>query len=397
LKILCWLKFLSFLCLLLVQNESIAQTVDPNQIAFEKSLFHLNQQEYSEAINGFEELYLKTKAPRVMLEWARACYLSGDLKRAKELFQEVLGENPPMMVRERIGFFLEEISLSEGKIEASSGVVVDTNPRAVTNNRILNIFGQSFAYNPTFDTSPQFGIGYGLLGAKAFGDEKRFLVGFNINGAKFEDYFFDRTNLEEYATYRIFDNSNLKIKGSYEQFFYGGNLLYTAPGISLLNSKNFPNGAYWTNTIKFSNLDYPDYSYLSGPLNSFITSYGYPIIKNGTLGFELGIDRANANENPYSYWNQSIGLVGNLYLTNLYLKFQAKAVAANRTFDDLDPLFGIVRQDKKRGIYFSLIKTDWKIYGVAPSLDIGYEINDSNIDLYTYSRNIMALNLKKVY
>jgi len=388
----CLLLFLVF-----VAFQLKAQATDENQVKFERAILLLNSQDYIPAIEIFRDLYQSTNSPRVKLEWARASYLSGNFIEAEKLFKEVLSENPPMMVREKIGIFLEEIALSEGKVEASAGIVQDSNPRAVTNNRIINLYGQSYQYDPGFNTSPQWGIGYNLIGAKAFGDQKRLLLGFSVNGAKFEDYFFDRTSLQSYAMYRIFDEPNVKIKTNYEQFYYGGNLLYTAPSASLIHSKNFMSGAYWLNEAKFSKLEYPDYSYLNGPLNSITTSYGYPIVSNATLGFELGLDRAKANESPYSFKTQTFGLVSNLYLTDMFMKIQVKVIGSNRIFDDYDPLFGVIRQDKKRGAYLNLVKTDWKIYGVAPSLDIGYEINDSNIDIYTYTRSIIGLNFKKVY
>ena len=386
-----------FLCLVFVVFQLKAQALDENQVKFEQGVLYLNSQDYTQAIQIFRELYHKTSAPRVKLEWARASYLSGDLVEAEKLFKEVLKENPPMMVRERIGIFLEEISLSKGKIEASVGFVMDTNPRAVTNNRIINLYGQSYQYDPGFDTSPQLGVGYNLIGALAVDSDKRLLLGFGVNGAKFEDYFFDRTSIQEYAIYRVLDSPQIKLKTNYEQFYYGGNLLYTAPSISVLHSKDFSTGAYWINEIKLSKLDYPDYSYLSGPLNSITTSYGYPVISNGTLGIELGLDRAKANESPYSFRTQTFGLVGNLFITDMFLKINLKLVAANRVFDDYDPVFGVIRGDKRRGAYLSLIKTDWKMFGVAPSLDVGYEINDSNIDVYTYTRNIVGMNFKRVY
>ena len=384
-------------CLVLLPFHTIAQDIDPNQIAFEKGINAINDSNYSDAIPILRNLFEVTNSPRVKLEWARAAYFSGDLDSAEALFKDVLLLDPPMMVREKIGIFLEEIALSQGKIEASAGIVFDSNPRAVTNNRIINLYGFSFQYDPGIDTSPQLGLGYQLFGAKAFGQEKRFMIGFNINGAKFEDHFFDRTSLQEYAAYRIFDNPNIKLKANFEQFYYGGHLLYTAPSTSVLHLKNFQSGASWNNEIKFSKLDYPEYDYLSGPLNSLTTSYAYPVFPNGTLGFELGLDRAKANESPYAFRTQTLALTSNIYVTDFFIKAQVKLLASNRIFDDFDPLFGIIRQDRRRGAYLSLLKTDWKVYGVAPSIDIGYEINDSNIDIYTYKRDIIGLNFKKVY
>lgn len=143
-----------------------------NQAQFETALSWAAEGRLSEANDLLLNLYTRTKSPRVLLEGARVLYLAGEHEEAEILFKQVLALKPPMMVRERVIVYLNNIANSRGRIEASFGLIRDTNPRAITNSRTLTIMGQTFAYNPQFDTSPQWGMGYQLSGYKNFGSEK---------------------------------------------------------------------------------------------------------------------------------------------------------------------------------------------------------------------------------
>jgi hypothetical protein len=43
------------------------------------------------------------------------------------------------------------------------------------------------------------------------------------------------------------------------------------------------------------------------------------------------------------------------------------------------------------------MKTDWQFGGLSPSLELGFEVNDSNLALYSYNRYITNFSLKKLY
>jgi hypothetical protein len=74
-----------------------------------------------------------------------------------------------------------------------------------------------------------------------------------------------------------------------------------------------------------------------------------------------------------------------------------RASVSRRDFESEDPFFGAVRSDDKCGVYLNILKADWKIYGMAPMLDIGYEKNTSSIELFSYKRVISTMSFKKVY
>jgi len=376
------------------QNEA---EVVINQSNFEIGLQKLFNKEYKEASEIFENLYVKTKSPRVKLEWARALYLQGNRKQSEKLFNEVLALDPPMMVREKIGGYLEDISVSTGKLEANVGFIKDTNPRFVTNNQTINLFGQSYSYNPGFDTSPKYGTSYFLSGAKGLDDKNEWVLGFGVNGASFSDKYFNRTDIETSASYRFLDIPKMFVKLSYENYLYGDRLLYKQPALSIKHQQEESSGSYWTNELKIGQLSYPEYSYLNGNGKSYSTSFGLPITTNLTSGLELGIDRTEAKENAYTFTTKSIGWVTNFYQPEIFIKGQLKFVESFRKYGDLDPMFYEIRKESKSAVYLTIIKTDWKVLGVSPSLDLGFEKNNSNIGLYSYKRSIVNLYFKKIY
>jgi len=378
-------------------NDQI-QVIDPNEIQFEEGMKLLDQGHYDDASIVFGDLYDTTLSPRVKLEWARSLYLSGKKEEAGKLFREVLERDPPMMVRERVNVFLADIDNSKGRADISVGVIYDTNPRAVTNDRVVNLFGFSFNYDPGSSTKPQTGLGYSINAAKALDSDNKWLASFTANGAQFSDIIFNRTTLEESLTYRLYNSPNLQLKLAYEEFIYGGRLLYTDPSISLKHAANYDNGSYWTNEIKFAEIHYPSiYYYLNGPLYTALTSYGRPIFDNIVLGFDLGLDRAAAKESPYSYYTKTLGLNSNFLFPDCFIKGQIKALVAERNYDDPDPIFGIIRKDIRHGFYFSVVKTDWKLFDMTPTLDVSYEKNNSDVNIYKYDREVLTISFKKTF
>ena len=302
-----------------------------------------------------------------------------------------------MMVEERVFRYLDDITAANGRFDFSFGLVSDTNPRAATSSKTIQLLGQTYSYNPGFDISKKTGISYSFIGEKSLGEGKRYALGFVINGAKFQDVAFDRTSVEESVSYRLRDFPRLLIRGASEQYFLAGKYLYNLPSISLKHARELPGEAYWNNEVKVGQITYKDYDYLDGRVYAFSTGFGRPIAENFIMGAELGIDKMSAKEAPYSYSTKTISLFVNAYVPDLFLKYQVRASLSRRDFESEDPFFFAVRSDQKNGIYLNVVKADWKCYGMAPVLDIGYEKNSSSIELYSFKRVISTLSFKKTY
>ena len=393
-----FLYLVSYLAFAGVDEANLYQEADPYEIQFQQAMEYINQGAYFSSAQLLINLNELTNSPRVKLELARTLYLMGKKKESEILFNDVLHQNPPMMVRERINVFLEDIALSAGKIDATFGVVYDTNPRAVTSDRVINLFGFPFNYDPGASTKPQFGLGYTFNVSKGLDDSNKWVAGVSVNGARFDNSIFDRTTLEQSLSYRLSEAPKIVVKLAYEEFLYGEKLLYSTPSISFKNTVSYDNGSYWNTDFKFAEMHYSNsYQYLNGSIYSATIAYGHPVFENAILSLDIGLDKAQSKESHYSYHAKSVGFTSIFLYPDYFLKGQIKAIVANRTYEDSDPIFGLTRNDNRYGIYFNLIKTDFDLFGMTPSLDVSYEKNESNINIYSYNRQIIGFTLKKVF
>lgn len=380
-----------------VRQPSQGELARRNQAQFDLALKLADEGKYREANELLLNLYERTRSPRVLLEGARVLYVAGEYAESEKLFRSVLQLEPPMMVQERVARYLDEITTANGRLDFSVGLISDTNPRASTSSETITLFGQTYSYNPGFDTTVKTGMSYGLIAEKSSGEKNRYVWGLAINGAKFSDTDFDRTSLEESVSYRLSDSPRLSVRLASEQYFLAGDFLYNMPSVSLKHVKEFSGEGYWTNEVKTGRITYRDYDYLGGMLYAYSTGFGRPIAENIILGAELGFDKMSAEESPYSYNTKSLSLLLNAYVPRFFIKYQVRATLSQRDFEAEDPFFGTVRSDQKYGVYLNILKADWKLYGMAPMVDIGYEKNSSSIELYSYKRVISTLSFKKMY
>lgn len=368
-----------------------------NQAQFDLAIELAGRERFREANEFLLNLYERTGSPRVLLEGARVLYLAGEYTESEKLFRAVLKLDPPMMAQERVARYLDEITSANGRVDLSVGLVSDTNPRAATSSKTITLFGQTYTYNPGFDTTPKTGISYLLFAEKALGEKNKYVLGLVVNGAKFQDVAVDRTSIEESVSYRLMDLPRLSTRVASEQYFLAGKYLYNMPSVSLRHVQEFSGEGYWTNEVKLGQITYKDYDYLGGMIYTYNTGFGKPIAENLILGAELGIDKMSAQESAYSYSTKSLSLLLNVYVPSYFIKYQVRASMSQRDFESEDPFFGAVRSDKKHGVYLNILKTNWKFFGMAPVVDIGYEKNNSSIELYSYKRVISTLSFKKMY
>lgn len=377
-------------------EPDIAQK-DAYQARFEEGASLFLSGNYLRAAYIFEQLYADTQSQRVKLEWARAIYFLGNKNKAKELFNEVLATNPPLPVREKINAFLDDIAISNGKFDYDFGVVRDTNPRAVPLNRTFNIFGTPLTYVPQFDTSPQYGLSYRLIASKSLDDYNKLVGSISMYGIKFGSTAFDRNNIEVGLAYRLSDSPRWQTRMAIERMNFAGEHLYDYPSVSISNSVENIIGNAWANEVKGGRMIYPVYSYLNGPLISYSTSVVKNVSPQTNVGVELYIDRSSAAESAYAYRTNLISLFGNLYQGNSGIKALLKISSSSKEYDATDPFFGEMRLDKRNSVMLTLAADKLNLFGVTPTLDLGYEKTNSNITFYTFDKVTATIYFKKAY
>jgi hypothetical protein len=367
------------------------------QLQFQAGLNFLSSSDFAAAADVFERLYAITGSERVRLEWARANYLRQDYEQAEILFKAVLATAPPFPVREKIRYFLDDMSLAQGRLDYSVSLERDSNPRFIPSVRSFNIFGLPFEYKPQADTSPKWGANYRLSGSKGLDDNNRWIASLGALGVHYGEPLLNKIGWDSHLTYRLQIEPKAEIKISHESMDSGGTPLYSYSWATLLHVAETPSGWRWTNELRHGMINYPAYAYQNSHLTGYKLAAEKSVSQLASLGAEISWDRGSAVERPYSYTTLSHGLSGTYFMTSLDSRFQLKWLSSSRKHVEMDPMFGVLREDKRNHVKLSMEPVNFTIAGLTPVLELGYEKNKSTQALINYKRTIAGLTFRRSY
>ena len=302
-----------------------------------------------------------------------------------------------MMVQEKIDIFRNDIAISRGKIDATVGMIYDTNPRAISGDHVINLFGSIFDYKVGYSKKPQVGLNYAMAFEKGFDDKNKLVATFLVNGNQFSDSAFNKTKINESILYKFPDIPALEVSASYEQFIYAEKLLYTSPSLTLKHTVELGRQSYWKNEFSYSSIKYPDYQYFSGPMYGVRSIYSQSINEKLFIEGFIGFEKSKSEEASYSFDSRSIGFGHTFLVPEYYLKGQVKLFASTRSYEKPDPIFGLVRKDNNYNVSIGLNKTNLNLFGMQPVVEMMYERNNSDIGIYSYKRAILSLNLNRIF
>lgn len=367
------------------------------QVQFEQGLSFLLNDDYAAAADTFEQLYAATGSERVRLEWARTRYLQQDYDQAEALFKAVLATAPPFPVREKIRYFLDDMSLAQGRLDYSISIEQDSNPRVIPSVRSFNIFGLPFEYKPEFDTSPKWGTSYRLSGSKGVDNNRRWIASAGVLGVHYGKSELNKRGWDSHLTYRLQLEPRAEIKISHESMDTGGEPLYRYSWATLLHETETRRGWRWSNQLRHGVIRYPLYAYQNSSLSGYRLFTEKNVSQFASLGAELLLDRGSAAERPYSYTTISHGLSGTYYMASLASRIQLKWLSSRRKNSEMDPFFGVLREDKRSYIKLSVEPINFSIVGLTPILELGYEKNESTLALLNYRRTIVGVTFRRSY
>lgn len=394
-----WGAVALLVALLLTAPVGQAQTAEKTQaqVQFEQGLQFFLDSDYAAAADTFRQLYAATGSERVRLEWARASYLQQDFAQAETLFKAVLSTNPPLPVSEKIRFFLDDISLAQGRLDYSFSLERDSNPRLIPNVRSFNIFGLPFAYAPQTDTSPKWGVNYRLSGSKGLDDNNRWIASAGLLGVHYGQPLLNKIGWDSHLTYRLSIEPRAEIKLSHESMDMGGKALYRYTWATLMHVRDTASGWRWSNELRHGKINYPLYDYQNSQLSGYRLATEKSVSDVFLLGAELGWDHGNATERAYAYTALSHGLSGTYLATSLATRMQLKWLSTRRKNAEMDPFFGVLREDKRSALKLFLEPVNFSVAGMTPVVELGYEKNRSTLALINYKRAIASITFRRSY
>jgi hypothetical protein len=75
----------------------------------------------------------------------------------------------------------------------------------------------------------------------------------------------------------------------------------------------------------------------------------------------------------------------------------AKVSSNRRAYADMDPFFGVYRNDQRWSESVSITKRDFYVWGFRPSVDVMRDVNSSNIPINSYQKTLITVTVKKVF
>lgn len=361
---------------------------------------------FEEAIMAYDRILMSTPdASRVKLELARTHLSLGSRELAKQYFKEVLATNPPEQVWKNIEAFLDSIEKSEKKHfvngTLSIGYAKDDNIRLAPTSDIISIGLYEITLTGPSAT-PQ--------------DDNIYSSTLVLNHIyKNEDYPFTwKTSATNYnAFYENQYDLNVNYLGlTTGPVFQGEKFLWdlmatttyidveheryqSSFGLTSTLTRIFTPNIYVTAGIKYdqkNNYPAPDRDAANFTYNLI------PVLVAGenrfslTLGKEYEIAYNEVNSYDRSSWNLR-------YDRKLPMNFSmfASTGFTNTSYDKIHPLFGVYRSDKIQDLAIGGSRLLWEKptngQALIGQLSHTYSHSVSNIDLYTYYKNITALTL----
>lgn len=368
---------------------------DPNQQRFEQGV-KLMSTDVDQAIDIFRSVYLATNATRVQLELARSLFLAGRLADAKVEFISVLAKPIPIVVRDRVEWYLSEIQ-KRGTAKIYVGFFQDSNPGQITAERTFNVFGQPLTYQPNVSTRPEIGLNISAEVERELVNQSGFFLQTSAATFTYPTSAFNRQLADVSLIKRWLGDNYKDVRIGNELSYYGGNFLYNSPYVSTRWVFNQPNQNALGVWAKAAVLNYPNYPYLNGSQVQVQFQYLKSFYQNLSGNIEIGVDRTSAAETAYSSYGASASLGLQVAEDKYQTQANVRATVLRRNYWDVDPIWGAVRSDAGKVFSITLTKRDFYVFGLRPEVGYIYQVNNSTLPFYSYSKGMIGLFFKNVY
>jgi tetratricopeptide (TPR) repeat protein len=388
-------------------EQQIRKKVFDNQTLFLLSMTHKEMGHTKTAIKYFERLLEIELSNRARLELGELYLKDKQTSKAKKQFEIVKAHNPPQNVQLRIDGYLQQIAYIEQQhskknwdISASAGYLHDTNANAGTTENTVLLFNLPFVLSDdakqTSDDAMKYNFGLGYN--KELG--KSWQVFSNVGLAN--------TN---YKTLNNFDL--LSMYASSGIAYKRKNITYSLPlafnRLTVGHTENYYNYTYGLNpsvriaigkNMIFNNqfvIQQREYKSVTGRNGNNITyrpNFQYYFAQGHFLGIGGSVGRDSVEADINSNTAYSVGLqYGKTFFQkwNLFLS----PSFSNTSYKAKENAFNELREDKMYSFY-SQIYYDFKgRRGLKPRLSLyhSYSKNDSNLSLYSYTRQQVGVDL----
>ena len=373
--------------------------VDPAQVQFEAGMRAMYSGDHEAALALFEDLYKKTNASRVKLEWARAAFLAKKYSLSAQLFEQVLEGNTPDSVRFNISLWLTEISALSDQTDYGFTFVRDTNPFAVAKQQTILIYGIPLLYTPPKGMETLSGLNFYIRHSRTLDSLGTVRLIAEADDTQYQGRDNTKTSVKAALQIKRRSEDNLSLRLGLDHFFQRRDLLLKQPYVRIQYRKDKLTGVlnqYQLDAAVTKNI-YPEYSFVDGQTISLSANASKNVREGMQIGGNLYID-----ETETKLWTQGSNTVAGTVYSRLLVPpirstVRLSLTKSSRTYNGIDELFLLRRHDTRDVLSASIQPYSLKVFSLFPSVEIGVENSKSNIAINSFKRTFINFALKKNY
>lgn len=351
------------------------------------------------AMGIFEDLHKETDAVRVKLEWARSAFLGKRYDLSKKLFDQILTESIPDVVRFNIALYLTEIAKLGDQTDYGWVFTRDTNPFAMAKAQQILIYGIPFTYTPPRAQETLFGLNFYVAHSRSLTDGGTVRLIAEADDTEYEGKDNNKSSIKLALQLKDKSEDNLSFKFGVDHFFQRRNLLLSSPYLGIQYRKDQLAGYFNQYQLEFKTgkNNYAGFPLMDGTLSS-LTFYASKNLENGIqVGGNLHLDKATSITESQVYSTELAGVYARFFMPFISSNTRISFTKTRRTYKGLDELFIIKREDFRENISLSIQPYSIKIFGLYPVAEVGIEKSTSNIPINSFKRAFANFALRKNY
>ena len=358
-----------------------------------------------EAIAAFRFMLVnRPELVRVRLELARAFFLKGEDRLAREHFEQVLAGNPPAPVVTNVRSFLAEIrARRRWNLRGGFALAPDTNIGATSEERIIYISGLPFVRDAEELSTSGVGLSAWLSGEYQYpwGDRRRLRAGADVSRRDYAGSRFDQTFVSVHGGPRwlVGANAEVSMLASVQRRWTGGDQLYDALGARLEAGRRVSRRVTANAWASWHDRSYRTQNHLDGPVADLTLGGAWIVSPTVRADAALGWGQERPDLERWRHNRKWLRLGVSVALPR---GFTVGGSGEMRWTDYEGDWFphttgGEAREDRTRSLRISVHNRAFAWKGFSPRLSLVHEVRDTNAQLYDYRRTGGELSFVRVF
>lgn len=355
--------------------------------------------QHDKAMTVFSALYKKTRSPRVKLEWARAAFLAKEHDLSRQLFSEVLLDNPPDIVRFNISLYLGEIAKLGNSTDYGFSYVRDSNPFAFSKPQTVTIYGMPFSYRPPRTQETLQGVNAYIIHSRTLNTAGTVRAMIEAEDTEYSGQDNSKSSFKLSLETRLSQENNWSIKTGLDAYLQRRELLLYQPFVGLGYRKDQMGGLFHQVQLdlRHGRNIYPDFSSVNGTFQSINIQASKNLDPKFQLGSAYYADESTSSSASSAYKTQAHSVFVRFFTPLIRSNTKINYTRSTRLYNGVDELFLVRRKDDRTVFSLAIQPYSLRLAELYPSIEFGREVTDSSIPINGYQRNFISLLLKRNY